>query len=102
MDISPGFDCYIRVPRSKWNLSQQFLVDHFEVVICHMLVRLAKLSEGQVIDGRLECLYHGWQFEGDGQCVKIPQVLSLSLSLSCIYAPVCMHEHEPKTFSSHV
>ncbi|XP_043709787.1 protein TIC 55, chloroplastic isoform X2 [Telopea speciosissima] len=36
--------------------------------------RLAKLSEGQLIDGRLECLYHGWQFEGDGQCVKIPQL----------------------------
>ncbi|XP_042497271.1 protein TIC 55, chloroplastic [Macadamia integrifolia] len=36
--------------------------------------RLAKLSEGQLIDGRLECLYHGWQFEGDGRCVKIPQL----------------------------
>ncbi|XP_010525891.1 PREDICTED: protein TIC 55, chloroplastic isoform X2 [Tarenaya hassleriana] len=36
--------------------------------------RLAKLSEGQLVDGRLECLYHGWQFEGDGQCVKIPQL----------------------------
>lgn len=36
--------------------------------------RLAKLSEGQLIDGRLECLYHGWQFEGDGKCVKIPQL----------------------------
>lgn len=36
--------------------------------------RLAKLSEGQLIDGRLECLYHGWQFEGEGKCVKIPQV----------------------------
>lgn len=42
--------------------------------------RLAKLSEGQLIDGRIECLYHGWQFEGDGKCVKIPQVC---LSLSC-------------------
>ncbi|KAM1133486.1 hypothetical protein ACFX19_043441 [Malus domestica] len=36
--------------------------------------RLAKLSEGQLIDGRLECLYHGWQFEGQGKCVKIPQL----------------------------
>ncbi|KAF7151447.1 hypothetical protein RHSIM_Rhsim02G0217900 [Rhododendron simsii] len=35
---------------------------------------LAKLSEGQLIDGRLECLYHGWQFEGEGKCVKIPQL----------------------------
>ncbi|CAH9120104.1 unnamed protein product [Cuscuta epithymum] len=37
--------------------------------------RLAKLSEGQLFEGRLECLYHGWQFEGDGKCVKIPQLL---------------------------
>ena len=36
--------------------------------------RLAKLSEGQVIDGQLECLYHGWQFNGSGQCTRIPQV----------------------------
>ncbi|KAL8521774.1 hypothetical protein ACS0TY_012068 [Phlomoides rotata] len=36
--------------------------------------RLAKLSEGQVFDGKLECLYHGWQFEGNGKCVKIPQL----------------------------
>ncbi|KAG6591514.1 Protein TIC 55, chloroplastic, partial [Cucurbita argyrosperma subsp. sororia] len=38
--------------------------------------RLAKLSEGQLIDGKLECLYHGWQFEGEGKCVKIPQLPS--------------------------
>ncbi|XP_059287993.1 protein TIC 55, chloroplastic [Lycium ferocissimum] len=36
--------------------------------------RLAKLSEGQLYDGKLECLYHGWQFDGDGKCVKIPQL----------------------------
>ncbi|KAL3699050.1 hypothetical protein R1sor_017072 [Riccia sorocarpa] len=36
--------------------------------------RAAKLSEGQLMDGRLECLYHGWQFEGDGTCAKIPQL----------------------------
>ncbi|KAA8525654.1 hypothetical protein F0562_007521 [Nyssa sinensis] len=36
--------------------------------------RLAKLSEGQLVDGRLECLYHGWQFEGEGKCVRIPQL----------------------------
>ncbi|XP_073276322.1 protein TIC 55, chloroplastic-like [Primulina huaijiensis] len=38
--------------------------------------RLAKLSEGQLFDGRLECLYHGWQFDGNGKCVKIPQLSS--------------------------
>ncbi|KAF8389277.1 hypothetical protein HHK36_025970 [Tetracentron sinense] len=38
--------------------------------------KLAKLSEGQLVDGKLECLYHGWQFEGEGKCVKIPQLPS--------------------------
>ncbi|GJM87220.1 hypothetical protein PR202_ga03154 [Eleusine coracana subsp. coracana] len=36
--------------------------------------RTAKLSEGQIVDGRIECLYHGWQFDGEGKCVKIPQL----------------------------
>ncbi|KAA8521469.1 hypothetical protein F0562_012142 [Nyssa sinensis] len=36
--------------------------------------RLAKLSEGQLFGGRLECLYHGWQFDGDGKCIRIPQL----------------------------
>ncbi|KAG4934158.1 hypothetical protein JHK87_048160 [Glycine soja] len=35
---------------------------------------LAKLSEGQLIDGRFKCLNHGWQFEGEGKCVKIAHV----------------------------
>ncbi|MBR8833050.1 MAG: Rieske 2Fe-2S domain-containing protein [Stigonema ocellatum SAG 48.90 = DSM 106950] len=36
--------------------------------------RAAKLSDGQIIDGRIECLYHGWQFGVDGQCLHIPQL----------------------------
>uniref|UniRef100_A0A7S2XLJ2 Rieske domain-containing protein n=1 Tax=Attheya septentrionalis TaxID=420275 RepID=A0A7S2XLJ2_9STRA len=56
--------------------------------------RAAALSEGRVRDGRLECLYHGWQYQGaadpaskkqnddpdqdsnqkDGACVRIPQL----------------------------
>lgn len=38
---------------------------------CH---RAAKLSTGQLLDGKIECLYHGWQFDTDGQCVHIPQL----------------------------
>lgn len=37
--------------------------------------RLAKLSDGRVTDGRLECLYHGWQFGQNGTCSHIPQLL---------------------------
>ncbi|MBD2497416.1 Rieske 2Fe-2S domain-containing protein [Nostoc sp. FACHB-280] len=36
--------------------------------------RAARLSDGQIIDGRIECLYHGWQFGIDGQCLHIPQL----------------------------
>jgi phenylpropionate dioxygenase-like ring-hydroxylating dioxygenase large terminal subunit len=36
--------------------------------------RGARLSLGRVHEGRLECAYHGWQFEASGQCVKIPAV----------------------------
>jgi phenylpropionate dioxygenase-like ring-hydroxylating dioxygenase large terminal subunit len=30
------------------------------------------LSLGRVCDDRLECAYHGWQFDAAGQCVKVP------------------------------
>ena len=36
--------------------------------------RRAALSEGRIRDGKLECLYHGWQFQHDGECVTIPQL----------------------------
>ena len=34
--------------------------------------RQAPLSCGKVIDGLLECPYHGWSFDGAGRCVLIP------------------------------
>lgn len=36
--------------------------------------RMARLSDGQITDGQLECLYHGWRFDGSGACVLIPQL----------------------------
>ncbi|KAJ3321548.1 hypothetical protein HDV06_004084 [Boothiomyces sp. JEL0866] len=37
--------------------------------------RSAPLSVGQIMDGKLECRYHGWQYEIDGTCSKIPSLL---------------------------
>lgn len=34
--------------------------------------RFAPMSAGRVIDGVLECVYHGWRFGDDGGCVTIP------------------------------
>uniref|UniRef100_A0A0D9W0C7 Rieske domain-containing protein n=1 Tax=Leersia perrieri TaxID=77586 RepID=A0A0D9W0C7_9ORYZ len=40
--------------------------------------RLAPLSEGRVDDkGRLQCVYHGWCFDGRGACQFIPQAPAL-------------------------
>jgi phenylpropionate dioxygenase-like ring-hydroxylating dioxygenase large terminal subunit len=36
--------------------------------------RATRLSDGQIIDGKIECSYHGWQFGQDGQCLHIPQL----------------------------
>ena len=33
--------------------------------------RGAALSKGSVRDGRLECFYHGWQFDRAGHCLRI-------------------------------
>ena len=40
---------------------------------CH---RTAKLSLGQVQGDAIQCPYHGWQFDGSGTCVKVPQLES--------------------------
>lgn len=34
--------------------------------------REAPLSAGRVTDGCLQCPYHGWTFDGDGKCVRVP------------------------------
>lgn len=38
---------------------------------CH---RTAQLSLGRVVDGKIACAYHGWQFDGGGRCVHVPQL----------------------------
>ncbi|MDX3905771.1 MAG: Rieske 2Fe-2S domain-containing protein [Pigmentiphaga sp.] len=34
--------------------------------------RFVKLSSGRVLDGQLQCAYHGLRFDGQGACVLIP------------------------------
>lgn len=38
--------------------------------------RQVKLSDGRVIGDRLECAYHGWQFNQEGRCVMVPSLSS--------------------------
>lgn len=34
--------------------------------------RLMPLSAGSVVEGRLRCAYHGWDFDRTGRCVRLP------------------------------
>jgi phenylpropionate dioxygenase-like ring-hydroxylating dioxygenase large terminal subunit len=36
--------------------------------------RLVPLSAATVVDGRLTCPSHGWQYDGEGRCVTIPSL----------------------------
>jgi phenylpropionate dioxygenase-like ring-hydroxylating dioxygenase large terminal subunit len=36
--------------------------------------RGASLGGGKVIEGAIECPYHGWRFDGEGVCVRIPSL----------------------------
>jgi phenylpropionate dioxygenase-like ring-hydroxylating dioxygenase large terminal subunit len=36
--------------------------------------RLVPLAAGTVVDGRLQCPYHGWRFDAEGRCVAIPSL----------------------------
>jgi phenylpropionate dioxygenase-like ring-hydroxylating dioxygenase large terminal subunit len=42
--------------------------------------RGARLSLGRVVDNRLECAYHGWQFDRQAQCRLIPATPELGPS----------------------
>ena len=49
--------------------------------------RSAPLSLGQITkDGHLECVYHGWQYGANGQCVYIPSVSKTSNTASLVCA----------------
>jgi phenylpropionate dioxygenase-like ring-hydroxylating dioxygenase large terminal subunit len=43
--------------------------------------RNVPLSIGRVRGGELECAYHGWRFDGGGQCVAVPGLVSGEVSL---------------------
>ncbi|MBV5292037.1 MAG: aromatic ring-hydroxylating dioxygenase subunit alpha [Curvibacter lanceolatus] len=56
--------------------------------------RGARLSLGQVQAGRLECPYHGWQFESGGRCVQVPALPDFTPPAShCATAHACREAH---------
>jgi len=56
--------------------------------------RGARLSLGRVVNGRLECPYHGWQFAGSGHCEHVPALPSFTPpSTHCARRFECCEQH---------
>ncbi|CAN6297379.1 unnamed protein product [Urochloa humidicola] len=68
--------------------------------------RLAPLSEGRIDgDGRLQCVYHGWCFDGAGACKFIPQAPALvppvhENSRACVASYPCVVQIQVLWFCS--
>lgn len=57
--------------------------------------RNARLSDGRVHEGVLECLYHGWRFDRSGACVEAPQQprnVELPRKSCAQSVPVCVEQ----------
>jgi phenylpropionate dioxygenase-like ring-hydroxylating dioxygenase large terminal subunit len=56
--------------------------------------RNVPLSMGTVVDGTLQCRYHGWRFSGDGQCVAVPGLVDgeVSLRSRCAETWACVEQ----------
>ena len=50
-----------------WKLGERYLA--WQDLCVH---RGTQLSLGQIVDGCLECPYHGWTYNAEGACVRIP------------------------------
>jgi phenylpropionate dioxygenase-like ring-hydroxylating dioxygenase large terminal subunit len=65
-------------PKKFWLLGTPLVAFRVadEAVVLHDRCphRRAPLSFGSVVDGAIECAYHGWRFGLDGACVAIPSM----------------------------
>jgi vanillate monooxygenase len=57
--------------------------------------RGADLARGAVVDGCIQCPFHGWRFDGDGQCVRVPsQPERMKISPLARVPAYSLHEQE--------
>ncbi|KAJ0982710.1 hypothetical protein J5N97_010965 [Dioscorea zingiberensis] len=78
--VAPVCDLDKRAPHAKRVLGLDIVVwwdrekEQWQVFDDRCPHRLAPLSEGRIDQwGRLQCVYHGWCFDGSGDCKYIPQ-----------------------------
>jgi phenylpropionate dioxygenase-like ring-hydroxylating dioxygenase large terminal subunit len=54
--------------------------------------RQVKLSQGRVVDNYIECAYHGWRFNPEGNCVVIPYLSASQKLPNCKIRPYPVRE----------
>jgi phenylpropionate dioxygenase-like ring-hydroxylating dioxygenase large terminal subunit len=64
-------------PHQVWLLNQAWALVRFDDGKVRAFVdrcphRLAPLSAGRIVSNELQCVYHGWRFDGDGNVAAIP------------------------------
>ncbi len=70
-----------RKPQSVELLGQKLVAFRDGASRAHILLdrcphRGVALSRGRLAEGKLECPYHGWRFDGTGACTQIPSLRS--------------------------
>ncbi|WP_319423221.1 aromatic ring-hydroxylating dioxygenase subunit alpha [Pleurocapsa sp. FMAR1] len=79
--LSPVEDLNPQLPTTVTVLGIQLVIwkpqnaDSYQVFLDRCPHRLAPLSEGKIDEatGNIMCSYHGWQFDSQGNCTRIPQ-----------------------------
>jgi|SRR5262245_32073498 len=57
--------------------------------------RGADLASGAVVEGCIQCPFHGWRFDGSGQCVRVPsQPESVKISSMAHVPSFPLHEYQ--------
>jgi phenylpropionate dioxygenase-like ring-hydroxylating dioxygenase large terminal subunit len=63
------------ISRTIYDLNIVLFRDHNKkasALIDRCVHRAAKLSAGQVVDGKIECPYHGWKYNNLGEVLEVP------------------------------
>ena len=80
-DIDPNYPTPVTLLGLRLVIWKPKSSAHYQVFLDQCLHRLAPLSEGRIDEksDNLICNYHGWEFDKNGVCTRIPQKWGLVL-----------------------
>jgi phenylpropionate dioxygenase-like ring-hydroxylating dioxygenase large terminal subunit len=73
--VSRSVDVRSKPKRIMFDQTPYVLFRNNDAIACLQDIcphRFARFSDGKVVNGTIECPYHGWRFNGGGKCTHIP------------------------------